>query len=105
MANRTIAPVASRVQLATSLTSRRAPASPFFRVSSCRVGTNAAVSAPSPSSRRNRLGKVKAVTKAEARAVVPNTAVIAISRARPSTREPIVTPDTIPTLRSAWPMV
>jgi len=51
------------------------------------VGTNAAVNAPSPNNRRNRFGNVKADTKAELNALVPNTAAITISRTNPSTRD------------------
>jgi hypothetical protein len=54
------------------------------------VGTKAAVKAPSPSNRRNRLGNVNAETNAEFRALVPKAAAMKISRTKPSTREAIV---------------
>ena len=41
-------------------------------------------------------GKVNAVTKADASALVPNTAVTNMSRPSPSTRETIVAADTMP---------
>src|SRR5690606_10931263 len=81
-------------QLVTLLT--RAKAAVRWRCSnSCvRVGTKAAVSAPSPSRRRKRLGSVKADTKAELNALVPKTAAMKISRTSPSTRDTTVAPAT-----------
>ncbi len=55
----------------------------------------AAVSAPSPSNRRNRLGNVNAVTKADARPVAPNTAVTKISRTKPKHRDKTVATETM----------
>ena len=53
--------VTTSSQLATWLSKVNAPASRRWFSSSFRVGTNAAVSAPSPRRRRNRLGRVEAV--------------------------------------------
>jgi hypothetical protein len=54
------------------------------------MGTTADVNAPSPSSRRNKFGSVKAKMKAEFHKLVPRAAKIKISRTRPKTREPKV---------------
>ena len=96
MATTTIVSVTKPSQLATWFINTNAPAFCRAASSSLRVGTIAAVSAPSPSKRRNRFGSVNAVTNAEASALVPNTAVTNMSRPSPSTRETMVAADTMP---------
>ena len=83
-------------QLATLLSNANAPARSRSCNSACNVGTNAAVNAPSPSRRRNRFGKLKAVTNASLNTEVPKIAAPSRSRPRPSTRETTVSNDTIP---------
>ena len=76
------------------LTSRKTASRPFSSISSDKFGINAAVKAPSPSSRRKRLGSVNAAVNAELRRLAPNTAVINISRNRPNTRDTMVNAET-----------
>src|SRR5258708_5287239 len=90
IASTTTAVVTTSSQLDTLVTSENAPARCLCSSSWLMVGTKAAVSAPSPSRRRNRLGSVKAETKAEVSALVPNTAAMRISRPSPSTRDTTV---------------
>jgi len=54
------------------------------------VGTRAAFKAPSPNSRRNKLGNVNARINAEFKADVPKDAKINISLSNPKILEPIV---------------
>ena len=58
-----------------------------FSDSAEKIGTNAEVSAPSPNSRRKRLGIVKARIKAEFQRLAPSAAKIKTSRPKPSIRE------------------
>ena len=62
-------------------------------------GTNAELKAPSPNSRRNRLGKRNATKKASATAPVPSTAAIRMSRTKPNTRLTMVRPPTVANAR------
>ena len=96
IASTTITAVVSPSQPITWLTKTKARGRCPAANSSLSVGTIAAVSAPSPNSRRNRFGKVNAVTKAEASALVPNTAVTSMSRPSPSTRDTMVAAETMP---------
>ena len=50
---------------------RHISASPWVRSFALKIGMNAAVSAPSPSKRRKRLGIMKAIAKAPATGVSP----------------------------------
>jgi hypothetical protein len=51
------------------------------------VGIKATAIEPSAKRRRNRLGIIKATEKASERALVPKRLALAISRAKPRTRE------------------
>jgi hypothetical protein len=55
----------------TALAARHISASPAVRSFSLNIGINAAVSAPSPNSRRNRFGMVNATAKAPATGLIP----------------------------------
>src|SRR3990167_5146140 len=72
--------------VATTLTSLHASSSPFFSRHSVKVGMKAAVSAPSPKSRRKRLGIRKATAKASHTRPVPKTLAHRTSLARPRIR-------------------
>src|SRR5689334_11988371 len=63
-------------------------------------GTNAALNAPSPNSRRNRFGNFSATKNASATGPAPSIAAISMSRAKPSTRLAMVQPPTVRTPRS-----
>src|SRR5579872_7392245 len=63
-------------------------------------GTNAALNAPSPNRRRNRLGSFSATKNASATGPAPSIAAISMSRAKPSTRLAMVQPPTVRTPRS-----
>ena len=95
MAPLTISNVTNPNQLAIWFTMSNAAGCRPAANSSFRVGTNAAVSAPSPNSRRNKFGNVNAVTKAEANPLAPNMAVTKTSRASPKNRENTVAKETM----------
>src|ERR1700712_1391960 len=69
-------------------------------------GTNAALNAPSPNNRRNKLGSFNATKNASATGPAPNIAAINMSRANPKTRLAMVQTPTVTTPRSievmAW---
>lgn len=96
IATSTTLPVASRSQLATLLTSAKAPVFSPPRISSWSLGTKAAVSAPSPSRRRKRFGRRKAVTNASCHSPAPNAAALSESRASPRKRDTTVSTETMP---------
>jgi len=63
-------------------------------------GTKAALKAPSPNSRRNRLGSRLARKNASATGPAPSRAAISISRAKPRMRLAMVQPPTVRIPRS-----
>ena len=65
---------AKNVRVNAALSSLKASCFPFSSSSSERTGIRAEVRAPSPKSRRNRFGIVKAMMKASAYALTPKTA-------------------------------
>ncbi len=65
-----------------------------------KAGTKAALKAPSPNSRRNRLGNCSATKNASASGPAPSRWAISMSRAKPRTRLAMVQPPTVRTLRS-----
>ena len=86
---------------------RRASGRPDFSKVSVKTGMNAADSTPSPKSRRNRLGRKKAIWKASVSQVAPNQ-VMDMSRTMPKTRDSSVRPATTLAARkklsrSRWP--
>ncbi len=81
---------ASKSRHNTWLKNRKAPDRPSRSKTSEKTGTIAEVSAPSPSKRRNKLGRVKARMKAEFHKLVPKAAKIKTSRNKPKSREPTV---------------
>ena len=87
------------------LTNWKTASLPLDSISSDRFGIRAAARAPSPSKRRNKLGSVNAAVKAELSKLVPNTAVINMSRNRPNTRDNMVIADTKPICPSILDMV
>ena len=70
----------------TALADCHMAASPSFFSVALKMGMKAAVNAPSPSRRRNKLGTMKANWNAPEIAVVPMRAAKHCSRTRPSTR-------------------
>ena len=66
-------------------------------------GTKAALKAPSPNRRRNRLGSLLATKNASATGPVPSSAAINMSRNRPRTRLAMVQTPTVNTPRSMAP--
>ena len=68
------APAAMTSPEITALAERHISASPSLTSFCLKIGMNAAVSAPSPSRRRNRLGTWKASVKALATQVLPMNA-------------------------------
>ena len=84
----------TRPDIASSAKARAASLpSPSRRLANS--GTKAELKAPSPNSRRNRLGKRNATKKASATAPVPSTAAIRMSRTKPNTRLTMVRPPTV----------
>src|SRR5664279_5245821 len=85
--------------LATASTIRRVASSPSFARRCASVGTKACENAPSPNSRRSRLGMRKATRKASYGAPAPKTEATMTSRASPVMREAarsrFMTPDAI----------
>src|SRR4051794_20573191 len=70
----------------TALAERHISASPSWTSFFLKMGMNAAVNAPSPSSRRNRLGTWNERANALATQLLPMKAAYTISRNMPSTR-------------------
>ena len=83
----------------TSVVTRRASrhpaASPSWRRARRNSGMNAADSAPSPNSARNRFGIRNATTNADIASVVPKNFAMKISRTNPSMRLSNVNPPTV----------
>ena len=88
--------LSSRRAQMTALAARHMDACPAFFSLSLKMGMNAAVSAPSPSSRRNRFGTCIAKMKASATGPSPMNAAKADSRRKPSTRLMSVAAPTAP---------
>ena len=86
--------------LIASSANRRAAAGPSAASRPENSGTNAALNAPSPNRRRNKLGSLFATKKASAIGPVPASAAIRMSRRNPSKRLAIVQPPTVRTPRS-----
>src|SRR5262245_66492407 len=80
----------------------RRPSSSERCSSELKTGTNARVSEPSPTRRRNKFGIVNA-TKNASLAATGNAKAIRLSRTRPSTRLAIVAPATTPAERVTRP--
>ena len=88
---RTASSIAARVR--TLFKKSNAAFSPDFSRVWANIGIIADDSAPSPSSLRKRLGRVKAKVYAALTADRPRKAIVAASRANPSAREPTVAED------------
>ena len=91
-------------RVSTWFKNRNASARPSWWSASDNTGMNADVSAPSPSSRRNKFGNCHANTNAEFIAPTPNSAYDNESRANPSTRDPSVETDTTNTFCKCFAM-
>ncbi|MCY1507748.1 hypothetical protein D9M68_420350 [compost metagenome] len=81
--------------VATWSTSSRAPSCPASVLRAASTGTKAWLKAPSPNTRRNRLGMRKATLKASVSALTPNTEANSTSRTRPVIREARVSRETV----------
>jgi hypothetical protein len=81
--------------VATLSISLRVISSPSRSLAWASAGTKAWLKAPSPNSRRNRLGMRKATLKASVIALAPNTDAISRSRSRPVTRDARVSRETV----------
>jgi hypothetical protein len=78
-----------------SAAKRRAASCPSAASSPEKAGTKAALNAPSPNRRRNRLGSFSATKNASAIGPTPSSAAISMSRAKPRTRLSKVQPPTV----------
>ena len=78
----------------------RAATRPSVASSPAKLGTKAALNAPSPNRRRNRLGRRSATKNASATGPAPSRAAISMSRAKPSRRLARVQPPTVRMPRS-----
>jgi hypothetical protein len=90
---------ANRSPASASSANERAACGPSASRRPANMGTKAALNAPSPNRRRNRLGRRKATKNASATTPVPSTAAIIMSRAKPSTRLTMVSPPTVANAR------
>ena len=99
----TSAPVTSSSELMTRLPRRQAASRPRSVSVRVKVGTNAAVIAPSANRSRSRLGTRNATLKASISgpALAPNSAASTVSRATPSTRLAIVATPISPAERAS----
>ncbi len=70
----------------TSADSLRAASTPSASIRFAKIGTKAALNAPSAKSRRKRLGNLKATTKISAKGPAPKDAAISTSRRNPRIR-------------------
>ncbi len=101
-----ISPSAVRLPSQNTITAVASSAKPCAEAmpSTCRIdeidGTKAALKAPSPNSRRNKLGSRSATKNASATGPVPRMAAIRISRAKPRMRLAIVHIPTVKAPRS-----
>ena len=94
------APSQNAITARVSLANWRAGGWPSAASMPEKAGTKAALKAPSPNRRRNRLGRRRATKKASATGPVPSIAAIIMSRTKPSRRLAMVQPPTVRTLRS-----
>jgi hypothetical protein len=81
--------------VATWSISCRAPSSPSSALRAASTGTKAWLKAPSPKTRRNRLGMRNATLKASVSALTPKTEANSTSRTRPVIREARVSRETV----------
>src|SRR5664279_6185614 len=88
--------------LATASTIRRVASSPSFARRCASVGTKACENAPSPNSRRSRVGMRKATRKASYGAPAPKTEATMTSRASPVMREASVKREMVDAARSRF---
>ena len=88
--------------VATASTIRRVASSPSPARARASAGTKAWVNAPSPNSRRSRLGMRKATLKASSAAPAPKADAITTSRASPVTREATVNREMVDAARSKF---
>ena len=86
----------------TWLKNPRALVRPSRPITSLKVGTSALFKAPSPKSRRNKLGNVNATMKAELQMLVPKAAKIIASRTNPSNLDPRVVLLTVAIFLKLW---
>ena len=90
----------SAIKVASRSASCRATAGPWRVSAVAKAGTKAALNAPSPNSRRNRLGNLRATKKASAIGPAPSFAAIRMSRMKPRIRLSIVQPPTVAMARN-----
>ena len=101
MPRTTRTPVTTSSELMTRLPRRQAASRPRSASVRVKVGTNAAVIAPSANRSRSRLGTRNATLKASIAVPAPNRAARTVSRATPSSRLAIVATPISPAERAS----